>query len=120
MESCAGIWDPEGYVDQSAAGPSRLKTLSADCVFDGRRSKQKVLVESNAEAVSDHIAKVESNMDLATEDVVAGIWAKTWWIGKVINLSVINDDAEIRFKHPVGESRLLYRWPDIPDELLVK
>ncbi len=21
---------------------------------------------------------------------------------------------------PVGESRLLYRWPDIPDELLVK
>ncbi len=57
---------------------------------------------------------------MAKGDVVAAIWEKFWWIGKVINLSVINDDAEISFMHPVGESRLLYRWPDIPDELLVK
>ena len=33
---------------------------------------------------------------------------------------MINDDAEISFMHVVGESRLLYRWPDIPNELLVK
>jgi hypothetical protein len=45
---------------------------------------------------------------------------KKWWNGKVINLSVINDGAEVSFMHPVGESRLLYRWPDIPDELFVK
>jgi hypothetical protein len=87
---------------------------------DHFESYKRDLVESNAEAVSDHIAKVESIIDLATGDVVAAIWDKTWWIGKVINLSVINDDAEISFMHPVGESLLLYRWPDIPDELLVK
>ena len=87
---------------------------------DHLESNEKDLVEPNAEAVSDHIAKVESIIDLATGDVVAAIWDKTWWIGKVINLSVINDDAEISFMHAVGESRLLYRWPEIPDELLVK
>jgi hypothetical protein len=87
---------------------------------DHFESYERDLVESNAEAVSDHIAKVESIMDLAAGDVVAAIWDKSWWIGKVSNLSVINDDAVICFMHPVGESRLLYRWPDIPDELLVK
>ena len=83
-------------------------------------SNEQDLVEPNAEAVSDYIAKVESIIDLAKGDVVAATWEKSWWIGKVINLSVINDDAEISFMHPVGESRLLYRWPEIPDELLVK
>ncbi len=86
---------------------------------DHLESNEKDLVEPNAEAVSDHIAKVES-IDLATGHVVAAIWNKTWWIGKVINLSVINDDAETSFLLAVGESRLLYRWPEIPDELLVK
>jgi hypothetical protein len=87
---------------------------------DHLESNEKDLVEPNVEAVSDHIAKVESIIDLAAGDIVAAIWDKTWWIGKVINLSVINDDAEISFMHPVGESLLLYRWPDVPDELLVK
>jgi hypothetical protein len=40
---------------------------------DHFESNEKDLVEPNVEAVSDHIAKVESIIDLATGDVVAAI-----------------------------------------------
>jgi hypothetical protein len=106
---------------EASEAEEHVNRINDERMYDDHvESNEQDLVEPNAEAVSDHIAKVESIIDLATGDVVAAIWESKWWVGKVINLSVINDDAEISFMHPVGESRLLYRWPEIPDELFVK
>lgn len=33
---------------------------------------------------------------------------------------MINDDAQVNFLHPLGNSRLQYRWPDHPVELPIK
>ena len=69
-------------------------------------------------AASDYetVAVVEIIIDLAKHGMVAAIWEKAWWIGRIENLSVINDDAQINFMRPVGNPRLQYRRPDYPDE----
>lgn len=66
------------------------------------------------------VVLVESILDLAKNDFVAAIWEKSWWIGRIEHLSVINDEAQINFMHSIGNSRLQYRWPNDPDEMSIK
>jgi hypothetical protein len=66
------------------------------------------------------VVTVESILDLAKNDFVAAVWEKSWWIGRIEDLSVISHEAKINFLHAVGNSRLQYRWPNDPDHLSVK
>lgn len=43
------------------------------------------------------VAIVETISDLTKHDFSAAKWGKTWWIGRIENLSVIKNNAEIKF-----------------------
>lgn len=66
------------------------------------------------------VTVVETILDLSKNDFVAANMLESWWIGKVEQLLVIKNEAEINFMHPLENSRSRYCWPEYADKLPIK
>lgn len=91
----------------------RLKTRYENCLrIKGTRNFHKFcpLSEniircyptSKTDVYEDHCVSKIASLSLEINDTVACVYDEQWWIGKVEEISVENDDVYIHFYHPSG------------------